>query len=159
MLRQHTNHEMLINGPRPVSSGDAERILRLLPAWFGIEAALTTYAQEAQALPNFVAIVNEALVGFVTLREHNSASLEISCIAVSPDRHRSGVGSALCAAAEAWWVHRGGKLLQVKTLGASHADPNYARTRAFYEARGFVALEELHELWEDNPCLLMVKRL
>ena len=26
-------------------------------------------------------------------------------------------------------------------------------------SRGLVALEEIHELWEDNPCLLMVKRL
>lgn len=32
-------------------------------------------------------------------------------------------------------------------------------TAAFYEARGFVPLEELLDLWEANPCLLMVKRL
>jgi hypothetical protein len=41
------------------------------------------------------------------------------------------------------------------------ADPveSYARTGRFYDARGFVALEELHDLWEHNPCLLMVERL
>jgi hypothetical protein len=27
------------------------------------------------------------------------------------------------------------------------------------DARGLVPLEELHELWGDNPCLLLVKRL
>ena len=47
----------------------------------------------------------------------------------------------------------------VKTLGPSDPDAGYARTRRFYEPRGFVPLEEPHDLWEDNPCLLLVKRL
>jgi hypothetical protein len=47
----------------------------------------------------------------------------------------------------------------VKTLGPSRPSEGYERTRRFYEARGFVALEEIHGLWEGNPCLLMVKRL
>ena len=41
----------------------------------------------------------------------------------------------------------------------SRPDKGYERTRRFYEARGFVALEEIHGLWDGNPCLLMVKRL
>ena len=49
--------------------------------------------------------------------------------------------------------------LQVKTLGPSRPDAGYERTRGFYEARGFVALEELHDLWDANPCLLLVKSL
>jgi hypothetical protein len=49
--------------------------------------------------------------------------------------------------------------LQVKTLGPSWPDPGYERTRRFYEARGFVPLEEIHGLWEHNPCLILVKRL
>ena len=49
---------------------------------------------------------------------------------------------------------------QVKTLAASHPDPFYARTRAFYLAMGFKPLEVLTQLWgQDNPCLLMVKYL
>ena len=41
------------------------------------------------------------------------------------------------------------------------ADPDerYSRPRRFHDARCFVALEELHGLWEHNPCLLMVERL
>ena len=157
MLRQRTSDEVRVEGPRSVSTSDAERILRLLPEWFGIEAALMTYAREAEELPNFVATASNALVGFVTLREHNSASLELSCIAVSPDWHRSGVGSALCDAVEDWWMRRGGTLLQVKTLGSTHADPNYALTRAFYAARGFIPVEEFADLWPGIPCLLLVK--
>jgi hypothetical protein len=45
------------------------------------------------------------------------------------------------------------------TLGPSCPDEGYTRTRGFYEARGFVGLEELHDLWDENPCLIMVKRL
>ena len=56
-------------------------------------------------------------------------------------------------------VARGVRLLSVKTLGPSDPDPGYARTRHFYEASGFLALEET-ELWgAGTPCLLMVKPL
>ena len=54
---------------------------------------------------------------------------------------------------------RGVQLLEVKTLGSSHPDPGYARTRQFYEQAGFLPLEET-DLWgESNPCLFMVKPL
>ena len=50
------------------------------------------------------------------------------------------------------------RYLQVKTLGPSRPDSGYDATRAFYEAVGFVALEELHGLWShDNPALILVK--
>jgi hypothetical protein len=47
----------------------------------------------------------------------------------------------------------------VKTLGASRESEHYARTRRFYEARGFVPLEEFPNLWPGNPALQLVKRL
>jgi len=47
----------------------------------------------------------------------------------------------------------------VKTLGPSHPDAGYARTRHFYEKCGFLPLEET-DLWgDDNPCLFMVMPL
>ena len=50
-------------------------------------------------------------------------------------------------------------MLEVKTLGPSHPDPGYARTRRVYEKMGFLALEET-DLWgEDTPCLIMGKPL
>lgn len=56
---------------------------------------------------------------------------------------------------------RGAKLLQVKTLGPSKEDPNYARTRHFYEKMGFLPPPLVEtELWgEGTPCLIMVKAL
>ena len=47
----------------------------------------------------------------------------------------------------------------MKTLAPSYPDEGYARTRVFYETRGFVPPEEIHGLWGDNPCLLLVKHL
>jgi hypothetical protein len=50
--------------------------------------------------------------------------------------------------------------LHVKTLAPSDPDPGYAATRRFYEATGFVPLEELPQVWgPENPCLLMVRVL
>jgi len=54
----------------------------------------------------------------------------------------------------------GVRYLQVKTLGPSRPDDEYERTRRFYEARGFVPLEEMFGVWlEDDPMLILVKAL
>lgn len=49
----------------------------------------------------------------------------------------------------------GVRRLQVKTLGPSHPDAGYARTRHFCEECGVLPLEEA-DLWgDDHPCLFM----
>jgi GNAT superfamily N-acetyltransferase len=132
-----------------------EHVLRDLPEWFGIEEATTAYITDVAELPTFAA----GDEGFVSLKVHNPRAAEVYVMGVRNALHGQGIGVALLAAAEAYLRARGVEYLQVKTLGPSYPDPGYARTRAFYEARGFVALEELHDLWEHNPCLLMIKRL
>jgi GNAT superfamily N-acetyltransferase len=132
-----------------------EVILRDLPEWFGIEEATAAYIRDVAELPTF-AIEADA---FLALRLHFPRAAEVYVMGVRHARHGQGLGTALLAAAEEYLRGRGVEVLQVKTLGPSHPDPGYARTRAFYEARGFVPLEELLELWEANPCLLMVKPL
>lgn len=73
--------------------------------------------------------------------------------------HGRGVGTAMLRAVEEDAVRHGVRLLEVKTLGASHPDAGDARTRYFYEGFGFLALEET-DLWgEATPCLIMVKPL
>ena len=59
---------------------------------------------------------------------------------------RQGAGRTLLAAAEAYLSATAVEFLQVKTLGPSDPSEEYARTRAFYEAMGFVPLEELLDL-------------
>jgi GNAT superfamily N-acetyltransferase len=132
-----------------------ERVLRDLPDWFGIEEATAAYIRDVAKLPTF-AVGDDALL---SLKLHTPRAAEVYVMGVRRDRHRQGLGSALLHAAEDYLRARDVELLQVKTLGPSHPDEGYARTRAFYEARGFVPLEEIHGLWEHNPCLLLVKSL
>ena len=81
-------------------------------------------------------------------------------MAVRPEWHQRGVGQSLIARAEEWLQSHGVQILQVKTLGASRENSNYAATRAFYRKVGFVPLEEFPDLWsEANPCLILVKTL
>ena len=132
-----------------------ERVLRDLPDWFGFEEATSAYIRDVAELPTFT-IGDDALL---SVKVHNPLAAEVYVMGVRRVRHGKGLGSALLDAAEAYLRARGVEYLQVKTLGPSLPDPGYASTRAFYLARGFVPLEELHDLWEHNPCLLLVKRL
>jgi hypothetical protein len=57
-------------------------------------------------------------------------------------------------------VPQGIRFLTVKTLSPSNDDPNYARTRLFYEAVGFFPIEEFPTLWgPENPCVFMLRPL
>ena len=78
---------------------------------------------------------------------------------VERGHHGRGVGRAMIEALERDARDGGVQLLMVKTLGPSHPDPGYARTRRFYERMGFLPLEETHLWGGDIPCLIMVKPL
>jgi len=134
----------------------AEAVLRDLPDWFGIEEATRRYIEDSAALPMFAV---EPDLGFVCLKQHTSHAAEIYVMGVKRETHRRGIGRALVDEAELWCRARGIHYLQVKTLGPSRPDPGgYDVTRSFYEAVGFVALEELHGLWdEENPTLILIK--
>jgi GNAT superfamily N-acetyltransferase len=132
-----------------------DSILHELPDWFGIEEATAAYVRDVAELPTF-ALEDK---GFLAVKIQTACAAEVYVMGVRPAQHGQGVGTALLAAAEDYLRERGVQYLQVKTLGPSDPDAGYARTRRFYEARGFVALEELPDLWEHNPCLIMVKRL
>jgi GNAT superfamily N-acetyltransferase len=132
-----------------------EAVLEALPGWFGVEDANARYVEEVAELPTF-AVGDD---GFLSLKLHTAKAAEVYVMGVRPERHGRGLGTQLLAAAEQFLKGRGVEYLQVKTLGPSRPSERYERTRRFYEARGFVALEELHGVWDDqNPCLL-VKRL
>jgi coenzyme F420-0:L-glutamate ligase/coenzyme F420-1:gamma-L-glutamate ligase len=134
----------------------AEAVLRDLPDWFGIEESTRRYIEDAATLPTLVV---EPDAGFLCLKQHTLRAAEIYVMGVRREQHRKGIGRALVAAAESWCRVRGIPYLHVKTLGPSRPDPGgYDATRAFYEAVGFVALEELHGLSdENNPTLILVK--
>jgi GNAT superfamily N-acetyltransferase len=151
---------MIIEGPCLGEAAVCESILRSLPDWFGIEEAIVHYSGEIDRLPTFLAGDTDRVLGFLSLKQHNPFSAEVYVMAVRPEAHRRGIGRALMGRAQEWLKGQGHEYLQVKTLGPSHGDPNYAQTRAFYLAVGFRPLEEFGQLWDErNPCLIMVKRL
>jgi ribosomal protein S18 acetylase RimI-like enzyme len=152
--------DTIIHGPLLGQGSVCEPILRALPQWFGIEASLVQYVRDIDAWPTFLAERDGSTAGFLALKRHNAYAAEIAVMGVYPQARRQGLGRALFVQAEAYLRREQVEYLQVKTLGASHPDPDYAQTRAFYAALGFRPLEEFTQIWnEENPCLVMVKGL
>jgi catechol 2,3-dioxygenase-like lactoylglutathione lyase family enzyme/GNAT superfamily N-acetyltransferase len=135
-----------------------ERILRSLPDWFGIESSIVDYVRAVEGMPMWVGEVAGETVGFVALELKNDSVAEVHVMGVQLEHHGHGVGTALLDAAYAYLAERGFEFLVVKTLGPSHKDEGYARTRRFYLARGFRPIEEFQGVWAPgNPCLVMVQ--
>ena len=133
----------------------AEAVLRDLPEWFGIEASTRQYIDDAATLATFAV---EPDLGFLCVKQHTPSAAELYVMGVRRSHHGQGIGRALVAAAESWCRTHGVRYLHVKTLGPSRESRGYGATRAFYEAAGFVPLEELHGLWsEGNPTLILIK--
>ncbi len=157
-----------VRGPLLGQGAAADRILRALPSWFGIEAARQDYVRAADELETFVVVAPapadvfgpDQVLGFVTLRETSGDALELHVMGVLPEWHRRGAGRALVERAAAYARAGGYSLLHVKTLAPSDPDPGYAATRAFYAALGFRPLEVVPQIWgPEDPCLLMVRAL
>ena len=137
-------------------SAICRRVLEALPDWFGLPDAVERYISDVAALP--VLAVED--IGFLALKVHNDTAAEIYVMGVLPEHHHHRIGTALVEDAENLLRAMGVEYLQVKTLGPSEPSEHYAATRRFYESRAFRPLEELTAIWgEENPCLIMVKRL
>lgn len=147
---------------REMRSGEeaaCEEILRSLPKWFGIEEAIVSYRADIESMETIVAADANGIAGFLTLKTHNRHAAEVQVMAVRAERHRAGIGRLLMGWAEAALKERGAEYLQVKTLGPSRPNDEYALTRSFYGSLGFLPIEE-NDLWgESNPCLILVKHL
>lgn len=142
-------------------------VLASLPDHFGIPEANASYVAFAEQHGAWVAVAVDdgdgdgdgdgRVLGLLSGRRHFPECAEIEIMAVRPDRHRRGVGRALVDAFEAHHAAEGVRVLEVKTLGPSHPDEGYARTRAFYLGIGFLRIEET-DLWgEDNPALILCR--
>ena len=148
---------MPVDVVRRADPGAVDAILSSLREWFGIPEANAHYVADAGRLPSYLAVDGDDVVGVALLAEHFPESRELHLLAVRRDRHRQGVGRALVDAV----VSRaaGVRLLEVHTVGPSHEDAGYARTREFYVAQGFVAMNELPRIDWDGPTLILVRPL
>lgn len=136
-------------------------ILTSLPEWFGRPEAIDQYAAQAEHLPMFGFVTDDATtVAFLSVKTHFATAAEAYVLGVRRDFHRRGIGRRLFMHVERKLQEQGIAYLTVKTISASMPNRPYAMTREFYDAVGFVPLEEFPELWGgDIPCLLMVKQL
>jgi GNAT superfamily N-acetyltransferase len=163
---RHDNHaewpgwQVTSGAPAPDT---VERLLRLLPGWFGIESSVLEYVADARTRPAYLAWPGGQQTaqpsGVLLASRHFPASAELYLMAVDPAWHRCGAGRALVAALEADLIAEGVEFLQIKTQGPARPDAGYEKTRQFYSGLGFQPLEEIHGLWPGIPCLIMIKSL
>ena len=139
---------------------DVARLLATVPEWFGLEEANQEYIDAARHMETWsVRDEHGRIIGVTLVDRDFPISADIHLMVVDRAWHGQGVGSAMLRAVASASRADGVRLLQVKTLGPSHPDAGYARTRHFYEKCGFLPLEET-DLWgDDNPCLFMVMPL
>jgi len=115
---------------------------------------------EGRDLPTTAVDLGDLAVGYISLAEHFGINCEVHSMGVDPRWHRTGVGRALIEGGARRAKARGFRYLSVKTLSDKSPDPNYAKTRHFYLAMGFLPFEELPTLWGASlPCLVMVRSL
>jgi ribosomal protein S18 acetylase RimI-like enzyme len=151
---------------RPLALADAEAcdaIVAGLPYHFGDAAGRDECARAVREQEGLVALDRGAVAGFLTLVRHDPRSAEISWLAVRADCRRQGRGRALVEDAARRLARDGVQLLCMLTLGPSaveaRATDNYADTRAFYEALGFVPLRELRLHGWNSRALMLARPL
>lgn len=120
---------IVIEGPYLGKSAVCAPILRSLPAWFAIEEDLVRYITEIDKLNTWLACEADRVIGFVSLKQHTPYSAEIYVMGILLEAHRKGIGRALINQVQEWLKSRSVEYLQVKTLGPSHSDDNYAKNR------------------------------
>ena len=146
---------------RAIESNDVDRcrlLLESLPEWFGLAESNAAYVQALHELPGILAVDgDDAVVGFLAIRNHTPESAEIEVMAVDRSRHRGGVGRLLIDRAVEWCGDQRVRWLHVKTRGPSTYDDDYEQTRRFYRAVGFEPLyESLTEWGREDAALIMV---
>ena len=154
--------ETLVNilGPAIADLKSCEKLLRALPDYFGVEKAIIQYLKDIENLPVFTASQKNKTIGFLAIDRPPKTAAEIHLMGVLPEAHHQGIGSELINTATQHLKSEGVLLLKVKTLGKSHPDKNYAKTRKFYASQGFSPVKEIQDFWGKGlPVLFMEKKL
>ena len=143
--------------PLEPSDGDAcDAIIASLPDWFGLEEGIQECAEAVRTQPGLVAEVDGEVRGFLTIARPYPRTPEISWLAVHARDRRRGLGRALITAVNDQLRTNGDRLVLVKTLSDRiDPGPEYAETRAFYLAMGFIPVAELRLDDLENPIQLL----
>jgi len=136
-------------------------ILESLPEWFGNSNALDEYVEKVSKLPYWAALDQDyRCIGFFAVKTHYGNIGDIYVCGVLPEYQNKGIGKKIYDIAEKHFIQNGYKYMMVKTLSEKAQYEPYERTRKFFKKIGFVPLVSLTEIWdEENPCLIMIKKL
>lgn len=80
--------DFTVNGPFYKMAYDCESILRSLPDWFGIEAAIVHYIEIIDSLPTFLVHQAGQTLGFLRIKPHNPFGAEVYVMGVRLETHR-----------------------------------------------------------------------
>jgi ribosomal protein S18 acetylase RimI-like enzyme len=151
---------------RPLAAADGpacDEIVRSLPYHFGDPDGRRQCSEAVRASPGLVALREGRVIGFLTVVHHFEATSEITWMAVHADHRDQGVGRALVRRLTGQLRAEGRRLLLVLTLSSLDDEPGvadgYQRTRAFYQAVGFLPARELPDLWPEDKAMLLVMPL
>jgi ribosomal protein S18 acetylase RimI-like enzyme len=151
---------------RPLRASDAKccnQIIASLPYRFGQEDGRQECALAVRSQPGLAAMLDEAVVGFLTLQRHFDHAAEITWMAVHASHRHHGIGRALINRLCQDLAAEGRRLLLALTVSPS--DPGweppdgYQATRAFCQAMGFVLARDLPGLWPKDTAVLLVRPL
>lgn len=159
-LDNNKNYTFKLINDSKLKSNITDLILRQLPEWFGIEESIVEYISGVKETIFYAAFDNDKPIGFISLKFNNEYTSEIYAMGITKEYHNRGMGKELIENVVGYSKRKGYNLLMVKTLGESHPDRYYKRTREFYKKVGFYPIEEIKEIWgEQTPCLLMIRSL
>jgi len=106
-----------------------------LHEWFNKDVPEQVRA-DCSRCDGLVAEAAGTIIGFVLWLQRIDVC-DIKWLAVVRERHRQGIGSRLINALMQTARQAGAERIVVDTLAPTHDYDPYARSRAFYEARGF----------------------
>lgn len=134
-------------------------ILEALPEWFGIPEAREEYIQDSSEKNFFCAYNDKKPVGFIYIKQTGKDTVELACMGVLKEYHRSGIGRELFESAKKVISEQGYSFIQVKTVQMGKYE-EYDKTNRFYIALGFKEFEVFPTLWDEwNPCQIYVLAL
>ena len=148
---------------RPADAEACDAIVASLPYHFGQEDGRADCARAVRTQPGLVAVVDGAVVGFLTVERHFDQAAEISWMAVQAGHRHRGLGRALMERLCRDLATEGRQVLLVLTVSPS--DPGdeppdgYQATRAFYRSVGFTLARDLPGLWPNDTAVLLVRSL
>jgi len=122
---------------------------------FGGESTIASYVADA-ADPQFDSLIvtrDSRTRGIILTRRRFPGTVEVHLLVVDDTVHRTGIGSFLLREAAARAREDGAKMLTVRVLGEGRGHHGWVGVRAFYEANGFIPLDD------TGPTVLLAKHL